>query len=390
MSKSSASDDQPKILWFAFKLFDKSVDKATWLETIEGLSIKYNVRLLTLYRDRPELIIAGGNAVRYVRKIGSGWVSKVLTRLLSFFYLTWELVVWRPEAVIINGEVPLVLLKIVNFYQKKIKFITVFDVRTLPVGDRQQHFEKLLSESLNFVSKNFSGVTYITPTMREYCINKFNLPKHQSIIWTSGVNPDLFGLKTMPESLKFKICYHGGILSRARGIITLVESLTMLRDIPIELHLVSSLREPELISTIKNLGVSDTVYLHETMPYSDIPDFIGNCHAGIIPLPDFPGWNTSSPIKLFEYLSCGRPVIVTPITAHSNVIQNKPFAFFSKSDSASDLADAIRDAYAKVDSFEQLSKLARFEAINNHTWESQSKILGKFISNLIGGARRLR
>lgn len=380
--------ERPKILWFAFKLFDKSVDKATWLEMIEGLSNDFDVRFLTLYRDNPMPLIAAGNSVCYVPRIGSGLLAKISVRVMAFISLLKIIITFRPDALIINGDPPFLILRFIYVLKKYFGFATVFDVRTLPVGERQQQGERRLRKSLNFAAKRLSGVTYITEEMRKYCTEKFDLPFHRSAIWTSGVNTNSFVPDSIPNEGKFKLVYHGGILSRSRGILSLVEAMALLSDIPVELHLVSSLREPEVTSAINQLGLTDRVLLHETMLHAEIPGFINNCHAGIIPLPNFVGWNTSSPIKLFEYLACGRPVIITPIPAHLNVLAGKSYAFFAARDDASALATAIREAYTSLQSFDKLSALARAEAVSFHTWKAQSKVLGDFIYSLMRAGKK--
>ncbi|GAB3002538.1 hypothetical protein GCM10010960_05280 [Arenimonas maotaiensis] len=375
--------NRPKILWFAFKLFDKSVDKATWLEMINELSTNFEVRLLTLYRNAPIPLVAGGFPVDYVPRIGSGIIGKAVLRITALWSLFKAVLEFRPDAVIINGEPPYLLLKFIRLLQDKCRFVTVFDVRTLPVGDNQARGNSVLKKSLALAATQFSGITYITLEMERHCIAEFQLPEHKSAIWTSGVNAEKFTRYPIPEEETFRLIYHGGILSRSRGLLSLVQAMALVKDIPVQLHLVSSLREKEVMEELVRLDLYDRVILHETVPNSQIPEMINHCHAGIIPLPDFKGWNTSSPIKLFEYLSCGRPVIVTPIPAHTNVLKGSPFAFFSAGDDPLSLAASIREAYAERKRFPELSVLARNQAISFHTWKSQADVLGSFIATLI-------
>lgn len=380
---TSAIGSRPKILWIAIKLMDKSVDKATWLETADGMSENFDTRLLTMYRDCPVSYSAGGNAVEYMPKIGSGLMAKISRHILAWPTIYRKISNWRPDAVIINGEPPYLLLKFIRILQDKFRFVTVFDVRTLPVGDNQARGNSVLKKSLVLAATRFSGITYITPEMARHCITEFQLPEHKSAIWTSGVNAEKFTRYPIPEEETFRLIYHGGILSRSRGILALVQAMALVKDIPVQLHLVSSLREKEMMEELVRLDLGDRVVLHETVPNSQIPEMINHCHAGIIPLPDFKGWNTSSPIKLFEYLSCGRPVIVTPIPAHTNVLEGRPFVFFSAGDDPLSLAASIREAYAERKRFPELSVLARNQAISFHTWKSQADVLGGFIATLI-------
>ncbi len=68
---------------------------------------------------------------------------------------------------------------------------------------------------------------------------------------------------------------------------------------------------------------------------------IAKADCGIYPLPDRPEWNVSSPLKVFEYMACGKPIILTPIPAHKDVLGDEGFVIWTKSDKAVDIAEAI-------------------------------------------------
>lgn len=376
---------KPRLLWIAVKLFDKSVDKATWLETMRCLDEDFDVHFLTAWRDKLEGIRVCGKPVRYFPQHGRGIVRKVTRRLLMKRAAREEIASLSPDVVLLNCNENIGVSKNVLKASSRIQAPVVLDLRTLPSAELSGTAWESFGKNLDFASRSFSGVTYITDEMRRYCIERYRLPEHQSAIWTSGVNADAFTpADSAPDDGPFRLIYHGGIISANRGLDRLIRAMDLVRELDVRLTLISSLREPQAIDWIDKLNLHDRVTLMDTIPHQEVPAQIGRHHAGILPFPSCDIWNTSSPIKLFEYMACGKPVIVTDIPAHRNVLDGKPFAFFSEDASPPALAAAIRRAYDARRQFESLGQMARSQVLERHTWRRQADRLAGFLGTLLG------
>jgi hypothetical protein len=67
-------------------------------------------------------------------------------------------------------------------------------------------------------------------------------------------------------------------------------------------------------------------------PHDQGPEVLGKMQVGVIPFPDEPKFQISSPIKLFEYLGAGKPILATH-TCHTDVIGDGGIVFWvEKSD----------------------------------------------------------
>ena len=374
----------PRLLWIAVKLFDKSVDKATWLETMENLGKEFEVHFLTSWRDRPPAISVCGRPIRYFPQYGIGPVRKATRRLLMRREARRQIAKVSPDIVLLNCTSNRRMLHTVVNACRHEGAKVVLDVRTLPTTDQKDHAWTVFGKSLVFASRHFDGVTYITGEMRRYCIERHHLPGHPSAVWTSGVNPDLFQSGNgCPNGGVFRLLYHGGCISASRGLGCLIQALDRIRDLDVRLTLLSSLRERAAVEWIDRLAIPDRVTLMDTIPYPQVPEEIHRCHAGILPFPACDVWNTSSPIKLFEYAACGKPVIVTDIPAHRNILKDQPFAFFASDASPEALAVAIRKAHAVRDRFPILGQAARQWVLAEHTWACQARRLGAFLKQVL-------
>jgi glycosyltransferase involved in cell wall biosynthesis len=279
------------------------------------------------------------------------------------------------------------LLKLAVSLKKKHEIKLVADVRTLPVQTNRMNryiSDKLFGINLRYAAHWFDGITYITERMRRFCTSNYNLPLHTSSVWASGVNPELFSPETYAlhdEPLKF--LYHGSI-SRTRGLDNVVKAASLLSDIDLTIHFLGwGDAMNELRELANELGVQGKIEFLNSMEYNKVANWINGGHVGILPFPDWPGWNTSSPIKLFEYLSCGKPVVVTDIPAHRDVLDGKEFAFWVEESTPEAIAQAMRRAYDERWRFQALGKAARDFIMAHHTWEQQSRRLTDFLDRIL-------
>jgi glycosyltransferase involved in cell wall biosynthesis len=163
-----------------------------------------------------------------------------------------------------------------------------------------------------------------------------------------------------------------------------VVSVSLLTDIDVRLELLGqgdAVKELKALS--RDLAITDKVKFLDTIRYDKVPKWINSGHVGILPFPDWPGWNTSSPIKLFEYLACGKPIIVSNIPAHLDVLKDQEFVFWAGDGSPECLAEAIRLAYRTRDQLRELGNKARDYVVQHYTWKKQSNKLAEFLNHVI-------
>jgi len=370
------------IFWFLDKEFDIALDISARLTTIKYLEKNNNIKILTSFKKEKKYTFDIKSELVYLNRINLPFVKSLFLYYQHLKILDREINLKKVDVFYINSNNFFLLKKLVKI-KPHYKFKLILDVRSLPVFQNYLKMKMsnfLFKKCLKIAASKFDGITYITNEMRQYCKKEFRLPEHKSAIWSSGVDVEMFKpLKLSRNSNSFRLMYHG-VVTGSRGIINIVKALDMLREYDIEFFLLGSGEEiPLLKDLVYKLGLEEKVNFHSPVPFNEVPEYINCADAGILPFPEWPVWNTSSPIKLFEYLACGKPVIVTKIPAHINVIREKSFAFWAETSNPKGIAKAILEAYNSKNYFKELGKKARDFVGKNYTWKKQLTELEKFL-----------
>jgi glycosyltransferase involved in cell wall biosynthesis len=387
------------ILFINFTHLDLSINKSATTDIITQFSkMGYNASLITARSNStPQLANYRGRLILVPLKRLPLVIPAMYTFLISLF-LPFYLIFNKPDFVVIEPGVhvlsvfsTLVLSKI-----KKIKW--VLDVRTIPVETIGLHgyLDKLwFSTSIYIAKKLFDGLTIITPLMKnEICAN-FYIDSSKVGVWTSGVASDLFNpnincFKTMALrkklglSGKFVVFYHG-VFTASRGLDQTIEAISLLY-----------LKYPEIvflllgdgpdIDRLKTLivarGLEKNVVIHNKVEQQEVPAFINLSDIGIVPLPYNKYWRFQSPLKLLEYLSMQKVVIVSDIPAHRLVVNNKQCAIFLKSVIPSEIAKCIEYAYRNRGELEDWGVIGREIVLKEFVWEKVAMDLEKYLKSL--------
>lgn len=132
---------------------------------------------------------------------------------------------------------------------------------------------------------------------------------------------------------------------------------------------------------IKNKYKNDNILLLPHQKHSSIPIYLKA--ADVLVLPNTRGKNVSekytSPLKLFEYMAAGRPIIASNLPSLMEVLNESNAELFNAGDSQS-LAKSIEKVLNDEDFGKKLAQQA-FLDVQNHTWIKRAeKIQSYFLS----------
>ena len=112
----------------------------------------------------------------------------------------------------------------------------------------------------------------------------------------------------------------------------------------------------------QRLEATGKVFLHPAVPYREIPNYMRAFDICITPHRVTPFTESLNPIKLWEYLAAGKPIISTPVAG----FRDYPQHVYLAADVASFLAAvpvALREPNLKI--------VARQEAASHHSWDAR-------------------
>ncbi len=384
-----------KIVWVNYKRFGEGLSKTSRIEmTKELLRMGHSVYLVVPY---------SGNRCKFGLEKNMKYLPTVPWR--GFYSLTFSLTLFlylipvtlpdTPDIILLDFMaffplIPLVVLSKLRLIKTKF----VLDIRTIPVEihDSMDHVkERIYEAALSLVSSLADGVTVISPLMKEQICNEYNIDENNVGIWSSGVCLRTFSFDATEQIDQFPFCnkkfivmYHG-ILSLSRGLQETVKAIRLLNSkYPniVFFMLGDGKARSKLKLSIKELDLGNNVFIHKPVPYEDVPKYITSCDVGILPFPDLDWWRVSSPLKLMEYLAMEKPVIVTDIEAHREVVNNSPCGIFIKSNNPEEIAQGIIRTYCLKNKLKEIGKMGREIVARNYTWKKQADNLINFLESL--------
>jgi glycosyltransferase involved in cell wall biosynthesis len=112
------------------------------------------------------------------------------------------------------------------------------------------------------------------------------------------------------------------------------------------------------------------------VPHEKVPELLAEAHVGVTSLPPVADqkYQASSPIKLFEYMAAGLPVLATRNACHVDVVGNGKYAFWAEDASVDGLCEALQAIWDAASSLQDRGQEA-LEAAQAWTWGESARQL---------------
>ena len=200
-----------------------------------------------------------------------------------------------------------------------------------------------------FALKHCDRVVVLTEGLRELVIERYGVQRERAAVLPSGTDGDLFtprdpvvcrrtiGLAAEPNYIGFV-----GSLYRYQGLSYLLEAMALVRRADPLIHLLvvgDGEAGTELKEQAERLGLASCITWTGRVPYQEVPTFIGAMTVCVAPFRGDRG--ETSPVKVFDYLACGRPVIASAIPSVIGAFSSDSGVLFVPPDNPIELAEAI-------------------------------------------------
>lgn len=177
-------------------------------------------------------------------------------------------------------------------------------------------------------------------------------------------------LQTIPRSNDFTLIYVGG-LSRIRGIKEVVQALGEVPDVRLKLlgPWADEAYRRECAALPAWARVEDLGQVRMDAVY----DHVRAADLGVCLLYPVHNYMISLPIKTFEYMACGLPMLLSDFPFWQETFGR--FAWFAPMQDPAAIAEAIRAAKADAPGRAERGRMGRQAARERYSWESESRQL---------------
>lgn len=216
----------------------------------------------------------------------------------------------------------------------------------------------------------------VSDTLKEIIIEQTDILPSKVIVVPNGVDISFFD-PSLIQPIRF---YKGftigfiGNLASWQGLEILLDVVRDVREEGFNIHLVivgDGPKRQELEEKVERFYLEKYVKFTGFVPQEEVPEYIAGFDIG------YTGQTLRtetriyfSPIKLYEYMAMGKPVIASDYEDTRRVIREGTGYLFKIEDQR-DLRQVIISAFQDKDKLSQMGLKARNEIIQNHSWDAR-------------------
>jgi glycosyltransferase involved in cell wall biosynthesis len=227
-----------------------------------------------------------------------------------------------------------------------------------------------------FAATRLDGIVAATPSIG----GKFRLLNERTAVVNNyPLVDELFSDASWSRKTN-TVCYIGGI-SAARGIRELVAAMEYVKT-PVRLALAGRFSGAGLESEVRSMPGWNRTDSLGFLDRNGIRELLGRSVAGLVTLHPTPNHLESHPIKLFEYMSAGIPVIASDFPLWRRIIEDADCGYCVDPADAVAIAGRIDRLVTDRDEARRLGENGRKAILERYNWPHEEQILREFYESL--------
>jgi colanic acid biosynthesis glycosyl transferase WcaI len=248
----------------------------------------------------------------------------------------------------------------------------VFEVRDLwpeslvAVGaaGESSRLYRVLAKIAKLLYRRAHHIVVVTPAFRDALVRHWDVPTNKISVVMNGVDVTLFTPGPTPIEVRKQFGLHEefvvsfiGTIGNAHGVNTILEVAKFFSgDTDIKFLLVGEGAEKDNLKlALEKTGLLNVI-VADSLPRESIPDLIRACDVCLVLLRKSEVFKTVIPTKMLEFLSCGRPVVLSVEGQASEILQAAEGGYAVQPEHAAALAAAIQALRIRPERAEKLGK----------------------------------
>jgi glycosyltransferase involved in cell wall biosynthesis len=225
--------------------------------------------------------------------------------------------------------------------------------------------------------RRFDGLVAATPFIRTRLE-----PIHLNTIDVNNY-PVLQEFTSAPDwdGKAMQVCYVGSV-SAIRGIRELVRACELLRT-PARLALAGGFSEPALAREVKNYPGWNRVDAHGHLDRTGVQNVMRRAMAGLVTLHPVINYLDALPVKMFEYMAAGLPVIASRFPLWQEIVEGNGCGVCVDPEDPAAIAAAIDHLCSHPDIARRMGENGRRAVHTIYNWNSEADKLATFYERLL-------
>jgi glycosyltransferase involved in cell wall biosynthesis len=227
-----------------------------------------------------------------------------------------------------------------------------------------------------FVWQQASGYVSITRGLADWLAERLG-PRANVAVVPDGVRLTPGRRLVAPPTDGTPVIGYAGHLYAWKGVDVLLEALARLPNAS-GLIVGGHEREPDLArvrARVADLGLAGRVELTGLVSPREVPAQLARANVLVLPNPATTiSTHFTSPLKLFEYMAAGRPIVASDLPAIREILRDGEHAILVPAGDAGAMASAITRLLADAGEADRLARAA-FDAAGQYSWEFRAERL---------------
>lgn len=247
-------------------------------------------------------------------------------------------------------------------------------------GSKKTKEPALRKKISNYIFRSQSGIVAVTNGIKREIIKRTNVGDDKIFVIPNGANINLFkpiDKNLIKEKLGFykndKIICFVGNLAPWQGLEVLIKASPYVTKEEINAKFLivgDGVMNKKLRAMVEEMNMMDRFFFPGAVAYENVPEYINACELCVAPFirarNEIIGL---SPLKIYEYLSCEKPVVASDIEGVGDFLKKTNSGIAVEPEDPKSLADGILKLLKDEELVKEMGSNGRRFVVQNHSWD---------------------
>ncbi|MDZ7393571.1 MAG: glycosyltransferase family 4 protein [candidate division KSB1 bacterium] len=241
------------------------------------------------------------------------------------------------------------------------------------------------------------AVVVVSEPLRTYFAN-YGVPERRLHVVSNGADPERFSPRVSGSLVRRRyklgnatVVGFIGSFSTWHGINNLAQLIEQvheqLPDVKFLLVGTGGRMKSWLENYVAERGLQEAVIFAGYVEYQEMPQHVAAMDIVVAPYPYLPFFYFS-PVKIYEYMAAGRPVVTTDIGQISEIIRHGESGLLCPPDDVGCLVRGIVRLAKSPEARQRMGRAARDTVMGAHTWRHKAQAWSAICTQVLAEARR--